>query len=140
MEKNGKVWAVLCHIGGLLGFYVFPLGNIIVPLIIWIVFRNKDDLVNQHGKSAVNFQISLAIYEIVSLGLILLGIFSIPMLDSGKWDALTSIPLTFAILGIPSVLFVVFMFAAEIIFIIIACIKVSDERTYRYPFSIRFIK
>ena len=52
-EKN---LAMACHLLGLLGF----LG----PLIIWLIKKDSSAAVNQHGKAALNFQISILIYSV----------------------------------------------------------------------------
>jgi len=110
--KDDRTWAMLCHIAGLAG-YVIPLGNIFGPLIIWMIKKDQSWFVNDQGKEALNFQISLTIYLIVACLaiLIIIGIFIIPVIAIGG-----------------------------LIFIIIAAIKANEGVGYRYPLTIRFIK
>jgi uncharacterized Tic20 family protein len=79
--KDDRTWAMLCHIAGLAG-YVIPLGNIFGPLIIWMIKKDQSWFVNDQGKEALNFQISLTIYLIVACLaiLIIIGIFLIPVI------------------------------------------------------------
>ena len=52
----------------LLGFagFVFPLGNILAPLILWLIKRTDSPYLDRAGKEAINFQISYTIYAIVA--------------------------------------------------------------------------
>ena len=110
-NREERMWAMFCHLSGLAGF-IFPFGNIIAPLVIWLVKKEEYELVNDQGKEALNFQISMTIYFIASAILIILVI-GIPLL---------------IILGIFS-----------LIVVIIAAIKANEGEKYRYPLTIRFL-
>ena len=110
-NREERMWAMFCHLGGLAGF-IFPFGNIIAPLVIWLVKKEDYPLVNDQGKEAINFQISMTIYILASVVLIFLVI-GIPLL---------------IILGIFS-----------LIVVIIAAIKANEGEKYRYPLTIRFL-
>ncbi len=58
-------WTVLCHLAGLIGLF-FPLGNIILPIIIWLKKSEQYPEVYKHGVAVINFQISWTIYMIIS--------------------------------------------------------------------------
>lgn len=111
-KNDEAMWAMFCHLGGLFGF-VFPFGNILAPLVIWLVHRDTYPLVDDQGKEAVNFQISLSIYLIASalMVLIVIGFFLVIAL------------LVFALVVTVS-----------------AAIQASKGDKYRYPFAIRFIQ
>jgi uncharacterized protein len=66
-EKN---LGMLCHLIALSGF-IIPFGNILGPLIVWMIGKSDSDFVNEHGKSSLNFQISLTLFFILSVFLIL---------------------------------------------------------------------
>ncbi len=110
--KPDRTWDILCHITALAGF-VFPFGNIIGPLIIWLIKKDQIPSVDAHGKEAVNFQISMTIYYIVSLIMV------------------------FVVIGF-FLLFAVML--ANLILIILATVKASNGEFYRYPATIRLIK
>jgi len=110
-NRDANMWAMFCHLSALVGF-IIPLGNIIGPLVIWILKKDEYPLVNENGKEALNFQISMTIYIIASIILIIVVI---------------GIPLLIA-LGL-----------FELIAIVIAAIKANDGITFRYPLTIRFI-
>ena len=64
---NVRTWTALCHASALLGvLFHFP-GHILGPLIVWLVKRGESPEIDAHGKEALNFQISILIYEAVSL-------------------------------------------------------------------------
>ena len=68
-----RSWSTLIHLSALSGI-IFPFANIIAPLVVWLLFRARSDMVDYHGKRALNFQISFFIYSIVSALLILIVI------------------------------------------------------------------
>jgi len=72
-KSDENMWAMLCHLGGLFGA-VIPPGNIVAPLVIWLIHRDQYPLVEDQGREAVNFQISLSIYVIASAILIFFAI------------------------------------------------------------------
>jgi len=111
-EKDEKLWGMLCHLSVFSG-YIIPLGNIIAPLVIWLVKKDESDYVNYHGAQALNFQISIIIYVVVSLILVFIFI---------------------------GVLMVIAVAIFDIIMIIIAAIKANQGERYKYPLCIPFIK
>lgn len=106
-----RTWDVLCHVSALAGFVV-PFGNILGPLILWLVKKNELPSVDAHGKESLNFQISVTIYMAVAavLMLVLIGFF--------------------LMIGLA---------IAAIVLVVIAAIKASNGELYRYPLTIRFI-
>lgn len=104
---------VLLHLSFLAGL-VFPFGgSVIAPLVFWLVKRNQCPVFDQHGKEAVNFQITMAICLLVSFFLCFLFV-------------------GFLILPVVCILMLVFS--------IIAAVKASSGEFYRYPLTIRLIK
>src|SRR5262245_39620897 len=109
---NVNTMAMLCHVLGFAG-YIIPFGSVIGPLIMWLVKRNDSPFIDEHGKEAVNFQISLLIYTVAS------------------------IVLCFVLIGF---LLLLAIMVIDIVFIIQAAIKASRGEPWRYPLTIRFIK
>ncbi|TDQ31203.1 DUF4870 domain-containing protein [Zeaxanthinibacter enoshimensis] len=62
---------VITHLTQLL-CYVIGFGGLIVPLIIWLTSTDKVEGMDVHGKAAVNLQLSLLLYVILSIPAILL--------------------------------------------------------------------
>lgn len=113
--KDPRMWAMFCHLAGLAGFIpVTPVfGSVIAPLIIWQVKKNEFEFVDEHGKEALNFQISILIYALVSglLCFVCIGLVLLPA---------------------------VYIF--DLVFLLIAAVKANNGEHYRYPICIRFIK
>jgi uncharacterized protein len=111
-DKEAKTMGMLCHLLGLAG-YIIPFGNVIGPLVIWLIKKDTMPFVNDQGKEAINFQITVLIAAIICIPLVLvvIGILLLPLIA-----------------------------IANIIFIIIGTIKANEGVAYRYPFAIRLIK
>lgn len=111
-KDDTNTWAMFTHLSALCGFIGVPFGHVVGPLIIWLIKRDGNPTLDAHGKEALNFQISLTIYAIVSciLMLVLIGFVLI---------------------------FVVVI--AGLILTIVGAIKASKGELYRYPATIRFL-
>ena len=112
-DKESKMWATFCHLAALVGYIGIPFGNVLGPLVVWLI--KKDDLafVNQQGREALNFQISVTIYGFVAF------------------------LLCFMYVGIPLLILVII---GNLVAIIVAAVQANEGRPFRYPLSIRFIK
>ena len=65
---------VLTHLSQLLT-YVIGFGGLVVPLVIWLTKKDTVDGMDEHGKSIVNFQITLLLLTIISIpGIFLFGL------------------------------------------------------------------
>ncbi len=111
--KDERMWAMFCHLSALSG-HIIPFGNIIGPLVIWMIKRDEYPLVADQGKEALNFQITVMILFLVSIPLIFVCGVGIAT-------------------AIAAALF-------NLIFIIVASVKANEGAKYRYPLTIRFIK
>lgn len=109
-------WAIALHLCGFAGFLLPSLGQIVIPLVIWLIKRPESPYLDRVGKEVLNFQISYTLYASIGAASIFLciGIFLLPIL-----------------LLIP-VLWAVFM--------IVAAVKTSNGESYQYPFTIRFLQ
>ena len=65
-QREGRTWGIFCHLGALSMYLGVPLGNILVPLIIWLIKKDDLPLVDEHGKQSLNFQISLMLYAVIA--------------------------------------------------------------------------
>ena len=110
--RTDRQLIVLTHLSQLMTF-VIGFGSLLVPLILWLVNRDKIYAMDEHGKNILNFQISLLIYMILCIPLILL--FGLGILG-------------LIVLGLVS-----------FIFPIINAIRASHGETPKYPLSLSFI-
>ncbi len=110
--RTDRQLLVLTHLSQLITL-VIGFGSLILPLIIW--FTNKDRVyqMDSHGKTILNFQISLLIYMLVCIPLILFfGLGLVGLL----------------VLGI-----------IAIIFPVINAIRAGNGEDPKYPLSLSFI-
>jgi uncharacterized Tic20 family protein len=120
IAKDARMWAMFCHLGGLAGISaILPaIGSIVVPLVIWQIKRDESPFVDEQGRRAVNFQISMLLYALIGSVVCLATCVGIPL--------------------IPVVICVVYV--VDLGFVLTAAVKASSGRHYRYPLTIRFIK
>jgi hypothetical protein len=113
VNKDARMWAMICHLAALAGLVVPVVGCIIGPLIVWQVKKEEFPFVDEQGKEAVNFQISMLIYGIVAglLCFVCIGVVLLPAVA-----------------------------IFDIVFLLIAAVKANNGEHYRYPLTIRFIK
>lgn len=113
ISKDDRFWAMLCHLAAFLGYFVPVIGNILGPLIVWLAKREQSPYIDQQGKAALNFQITISIAAMIAILLmvVVIGIFLLP------------------IIGI-----------INIVLIVIAAVSAYKGEPFRYPFSLHLIK
>ena len=70
LKRNDNQLIVITHLTQLLT-YITGFGGLVVPLIIWATQKDRVEEMDAHGKSILNFQLSILIYSIMSIPLIL---------------------------------------------------------------------
>ena len=110
-SKDERTWAMLCHISSFSGM-IIPFGNILVPLMIWLIKKDELPFIDDQGKEVLNFQISMVIYMIIA-GILCIILIGIPILIG--------------------------MIVFDFIITIIATVNANDGKYYRYPITIHFI-
>lgn len=117
--RDIRKWAMFCHLGGVARITWIPFAAVIVPLIVWLAKRDEHPYIDEHGKEAVNFQLSMALYNFV-LGIVI-GILSFFLF---RWLFL---PL-FALIWL-----------AQVGGAVYGGLKALEGEPFRYPFTIRFL-
>lgn len=89
------------------------IGFLFFPLIVYLAMKDDSPFAAEHAKEALNFHISVILYSVMAalLCFVLIG---------------------FVLLGIISL--------ATIVLAIVAALRVSDNKAYRYPLTLRLIK
>ena len=120
-KSDDLTLAVLAHV---LGLFVGFLG----PLIILLVSKSKP--VKEHARNALNWQISVMIYCVVSVILlfVLVGFLLLISVYIANFIVLVGF------------LLLVALCIANFIFCIIAAVKAGNGETWKYPLSIPFLK
>jgi uncharacterized Tic20 family protein len=102
--NDERQMAMFAHIGGIFGF--------IIPLIIWIMKKDESRFVDDQGKEAVNFHLTMMIGHLI-------GGFTICF--------------TFGLINLA-------VWILALVYGIIGGLAANKGEVYRYPLNIRFIK
>ena len=135
-EKDERTWATFAHLGGIMGSLVIPsVGNILGALVIWLIKRNESVFVDEQGKEALNFQITLSLAN-AALGIIAAIRFGFWSFNSmffhrGDWD-FNDLTIFSGSHGIIWIL--------NIIFSVVGAVRANKGIPYRYPVSWRLVK
>lgn len=121
MDQNVRTIAMLCHLLSLSFLVGIPFGNILGPLIIWLVKKDEHPFIDQQGKESLNFQILISIITVIATAAITI----ISMLTCG--------------IGIVLYLPLLVFFIIVIVYVIQAAIAANYGQPYAYPFNYRFI-
>jgi uncharacterized Tic20 family protein len=112
--ESDRSWCIGLHLSGFSGILLgWSLMHILAPLAIWLIKRSDSSAIDTTGKEVLNFQISYSIYTGVS------------------------ILLCFVLVGF---LFLPVVLVTWIVCMVLAAMKTSNGETYRYPFTIRFLR
>ncbi len=104
--------AMACHLAALIG-YVLPFGNVIGPLVVWLLNRERHPYIDEQGREAVNFQLSMLVWYLLAFALVL---------------ALVGF---FMLVGL-----VVF----QLVMVVVAAVRANGGEAWRYPLTVRFLR
>jgi len=109
--RDERFWATLIHLSAFISLFIGL--NFLAPLVLWLLKRDESSFLNEQGKEAINFNLTISIFSVfaIILTLILIG-----------WP----------LLWLLSVLWLVL--------VLVAAVNANQGKNYRYPVSIRFIK
>ncbi|MEM0517079.1 DUF4870 domain-containing protein [Aequorivita flava] len=149
ITENQKNTGAFIHLSTFLKYF-FPFANYIAPLLIWTF--NKDKVfVDEHGKQAINFQLSTMVYTLlialICLPFVIIFATDIIMLienidrNGGEFtiNNIKNISGYLLLFGIAILLFFT-LFVFELYAVITASIFASRGQLYQYPLCIPFIK
>ena len=115
-SKEERIWATIVHLSAF-SMYFTGIGYLLGPLVVWLLKREGHPFLDDQGKEALNFQITITIIAAVA---VLLCFTIIGM-----------------VIGIP-VLCGLHLY--QVICMIIAAVKANEGIAFRYPFTLRFVK
>ncbi len=110
-DQNEKQWGMITHLAALAIFVGIPLGNIIGPLVIYLIKKDEFEFVSEQGKDVLNFQITWSLILLVSAILILAGIGILMLIGFG---------------------------IAWLVLVIVGIVAASNGQSHRYPMTIKF--
>ena len=105
-NNDDRNLAMLAHLLGIVSSFVGA-------LIIWLIKKDQSAFIDEQGKEALNFQITIVI------GFVIAGV------------------LTFILIG---ALLMPLLWIANLVFCILAAVATSRGEHYKYPFAIRLLK
>ena len=149
ITENQKNVAAFVHLSTFTKYF-FPFGNFIAPLLIW-TFNKEHSFVDDHGKEAINFQLSIFMYSLI------VGIICLPFALIFASDFVSLVDAIDHTVGHVSIheiknlsgyLVVIFIaaillfgiFVFELYAVISATMQAAKGKLYKYPLSIAFIK
>jgi uncharacterized Tic20 family protein len=112
LSESERNWGMLCHLSAFAGYF-FPFGGIIGPLICWLSRKDESAWIDENGKAALNFNLSILLYTILVA------------------------PLCIIIVGF---LLIGLLMLLKLIMVIIASIKTARGERFKYPMAIPFIQ
>ncbi len=112
-DHQAHTFGMLCHLSALVMYLGIPFGNVLGPLIFWLVKKDDHPFIDDQGKESLNFQITM----------------TLAMIASGILCAI--------LIGLP-MLFVILI--ANFVMPLIGAVQASKGETYRYPFVIRLLR
>jgi uncharacterized protein len=109
-DANARQWAMIAHLSALAGLVIGL--NWLGPLLVYLVKKDEHPFIADQSREALNFNLSVFVYVIVSAILIVLFI---------------------GILLLPAVLI------AWLVLTVIAAMRANNGEQYRYPLTIRLV-
>jgi uncharacterized protein len=109
---------MLVHFSALTGFLSF-VGFFLGPVVIWLLKKDEFPELDSHFREAINFQISMFLYLVAAIVVVVLTI---------GLGVVIAIPAV-AIIGI-----------LDVLFPLIAGVQAYEQRTFRYPLSLRLVR
>lgn len=106
-----RFWSGCAHLGGI--FAAFPIVGVVVPFLVWQIFKGESSFLDRHGKESFNFQMTLLLFRIPSyvLMIVFVGVVLIAIVE-----------------------------IISIVFSIIASARAFRGKDYEYPMRYRFCK
>lgn len=102
---------LLMHLSQFCGIMI-PFLGILAPILLWLVQKDDDPVVDEHGRNILNWNISFLIYMVIC------GVSMFLFIG-------------FILIWIPIILMIIFP--------IIGAIKASNGEVWKYPLSLKFL-
>ncbi|GAB3841897.1 DUF4870 domain-containing protein [Nesterenkonia populi] len=111
-KSDEKTWGVVMHlVMALVG--LVPMLAFIAPLIVWLIFKDRSRMLDDHGRSALNWAITYLILAMVfgALMVVYVGFLLLPLLQ-----------------------------LTHVIMCIVAAVRAAQRRKFKYPIAIPFLR
>ena len=111
-DPNARTWGMVGHLSALSVLFT-GVGNVVGPLIVWLVKKDEIPFAGDQAKEALNFQITWTIVALLLSWTICIGI---------------------GIVILPAI------YLFTIVMAIVGGVKANNGEWYRYPATLRLIK
>jgi uncharacterized Tic20 family protein len=111
--QDERTWGLVAHLSAFAGLVAPFAGNVIGPLVVWLIKREQSAFVETEAREALNFNITVFIGYAIC------------------------IPLVLVFIGI---LMGIALFIYWLVMTIMAAVKAGEGIPYRYPFALRLVK
>jgi len=109
-----RQWAMFVHLAAFSAYAGVPVGNVLGPIILWQIQKDKVPGLEAHAKDAANFHLAMTIYMLVCFGFSMFCFVGVlPLMGLGLYSTVISV---------------------------LAAIAANDGKPYRYPGAIELIK
>ena len=149
VSENQKSLGAFIHLSTFLKYF-FPFANFFAPLLLWTLNKDKP-FVNEHGRQAINFQLSILLYMIF-IGIIFIPFFMVFALDfvslidavdhtvhELRYQDIKNLSGYILLISLAGLL-LAGLFIFELYAVISATMHATKGKLYKYPLSIQFIK
>ncbi|MEO9558570.1 MAG: DUF4870 domain-containing protein [Nonlabens ulvanivorans] len=152
LQNNHRNLATCLHLLSF-GKWLFPLGNFILPILLWMVNSKKSDFVDHHGKQVINFQLSMTLYSIalaVIAAIILVVAFAsggieflegLDRMDGDEWMHGEHMGIFATMIGV-GILFggaLLLIGIVDLVYTIRGAMQANDGVLFKYPLTVPFL-
>lgn len=140
--QDERTFGMLAHISSWAGLF-FPLGSILGPLLIWALKRHQSDFVDEHGKAALNFNLTYTIVSVIlwSLWLVqFLGSLPLMIWMESNNEPDMGLVLTAFFSSFLYFIPIILIYFVKFILSIVGAISASNGKPFTYPLTFRFIR
>lgn len=135
-DANARNWATVCHLSAFAIFFGAPFGNILGPLIVYLIKKDEDPFIAFAGREALNFQILISIcWFVLMIAYIATFISAIALTVHGS-VAKPYPPIVLLVVMLFFVILIIFDFVS----VVIASVRTNKGELYRYPITVRFVR
>lgn len=111
-DPNARTWGMIGHLAALSALFT-GIGNIVGPLIVWLIKKDEIPFAGDQAKESLNFQITWTIVALLLSWTICIGI---------------------GIVILPAI------WVFTVIMAIVGAVKANNGEWYRYPLTLRLVK
>ena len=117
--QESRYWAIGAHLSALVGGFLGGVPAFLGPLVVWLVRKDVDPYAAAHGRAALNFNLSVLVYAaaLIVATIVTFGVGVVLTVPAGLALAVGWLVLS-----------------------IVGMVKAANDKIYRYPLTIPFVR